>query len=454
MTTSAPRKNLLIIDDDRLFGQSSAAYLADFPIDILHAESGKDGLAICRSKKIDIVLLDQKLPDTTGEQIFPSILSSHEQIKIIFITAYPDLRVAVEAVRKGAFDYLSKPFEPEELAHVVDKALKTLALEQYAQIRSYQCDIESRQHQLVGSSLAMETLTHLIQTASGTDAPVLITGETGTGKNQVARAIHYEGPKSNAPFISINCASLPENLIEAELFGYEKGAFTGADQTRKGVFELAEGGTLLLDEIGEIPLHLQSKLLQVLDEKIVRRLGGQVVIPVDVRIIAATNVHVEIALEQGLFRRDLYYRLSIIRIHLPPLRERREDISLLADHFIRKFVPTLPVTLSDAESRRLHLYDWPGNIRELSNVIERATILRDDGGIHPSRLIGGPVVANDSYTFEEDSVDETTDLTLKTMEKKHIERVLAIHSRNFTRTAQSLGVSRSTLMRKIDQYGI
>ncbi|MEW5745734.1 MAG: sigma-54 dependent transcriptional regulator [Nitrospirota bacterium] len=322
MGAGSHKKTLLIIDDDKLLCDAVKDYFGRNSIEVLIANSGGDGLAQCGAAKVDVVLLDQNLPDAEGHTLCPSILKHNEQSKIIFITAHPSFDGAIKAIRAGAHDYLSKPFELEELSLAIGQALKTLALEKVAQVEDYKSHKASEGTVLIGQSDELLEIARLVELASTADVPVLITGETGTGKNVVAKAVHYKSTARKDAFISINCAALPENLIEAELFGYEKGAFTGAATSKRGIFEMAEGGTLLLDEIGEMPMHLQSKLLSVLEDKQIKRLGGDTIRPVDVRIVAATSADLENVLGKT-FRSDLYYRLSVIRVHIPPLRERR-----------------------------------------------------------------------------------------------------------------------------------
>lgn len=444
------KKTLLIIDDDRIFCETVRDYLTGDAREVLTAHTAKDGLAACSRQKIDVVLLDQNLPDGEGHTLCPSILKQNDQTKIIFATAYPSFENAVKALKAGAADYLSKPFELGELNLAVGRAFRTLELEQVEQVQNYQTAKAGTEAVVIGGRGLAETL-RLVELAASSDSPVLITGETGTGKTLVAKTIHYKSAAAMAPFISINCAALPENLIEAELFGYEKGAFTSAVARKRGIFEMAEGGTLFLDEIGEMPLHLQTKLLSVIEDKQVRRLGGESTRPVNVRIIAATGVDIESCLGKT-FRKDLYYRLSVIRIHIPALRERRECIPILCDHLLRQLPGSREIKINDDELSRLKAYDWPGNVRELKNILERAVILQSGPEIRPSELIRetgdrrGPV----PVAF----VSDDPIVTLEEMEKNHIRQVLAGLSGNITRTAKALGISLSTLKRKIKDYGL
>lgn len=439
------KATLLIIDDDSLFCDSVKEFLND-SLDIFIAHNADDGIRTCSKYKIDVVLLDQNLPDAEGYTLCPLILKYNEQTKIIFITAYPSFDGAVKAIRAGAYDYLSKPFELEELKLTIDNALKNLALEKVAQVEDYRISKESEETALIGGEKLSE-VKRLIDLAAETDAPVLITGETGTGKNVVARAIHFKSQRKGA-FISINCSTLPENLIEAELFGYEKGAFTGAHASRKGIFEMAEGGTLFLDEIGEMPVHLQTKLLNVLEDKKIKRLGGEIIRPIYVRIIAATNTNIKESIGRR-FRPDLYYRLSVIEIHMPPLRERKEDIPDLSEYLLKKIAGP-GVSLEKDEIKKLKEYDWPGNIRELKNVLERAFLIQKGKTLRPSELLG----KGSRKIYQEIASFEGEIATLEEMERNHIKNALDRLSGNLTRTASALGISLSTLKRKLREYNL
>jgi DNA-binding NtrC family response regulator len=420
---------------------------------VLAVHTAKDCLEVCSRTRVDVLLLDQKLPDGDGHAFCPAILKYNDQTKIIFSTAYPSFENAVKAIRAGAHDYLSKPFELEELGLAVNQALRMLDLEKVEQIQNFKNDREIEETILIGGSGGMREIRHMVGLAASEDAPVIITGETGTGKNVVARAIHFAGPFKKAPFISLNCSAIPENLIEAELFGYARGAFTGATAERKGFFEMAEGGTLFLDEIGEMPLHLQSKLLGVLEDKKIKRIGEDSIRQIETRIMAATSVDLEEAISGKTFRRDLYYRLGVIKIHIPPLRDRRPDIPELCLHLLKKVGRGRDVGLAEDEMGRLMEYDWPGNVRELKNVLERAVILQKGPDIRPSDLLCGasgaavspaPVIPGDAES----------PLTLEGLERGHIKNVLASFSGNYTRTAKALGISLNTLKRKLKSYGL
>jgi DNA-binding NtrC family response regulator len=453
MNTEKTKRTLLVIDDDRVFGEAVRDYLADRSLEVLLAHRAADGLTLCSLRKIDIVVLDQQLPDAEGHTLCQTILKYNEQAKIIFATAYPSFESAVKAIRAGAHDYLSKPFDLEELSLAVKQALRTLELEQVAEIQDYQRTRESDEATIVGGEGFAETL-RLVELAASTDSNALITGETGTGKTLVAKTIHYKSRLCKAPFISINCAALPENLIEAELFGHEKGSFTGAVAAKRGIFEMAEGGTLFLDEIGEIPMHLQAKLLSVIEEKRARRVGGESFRPVNARVIAATSVNLEDLLGKT-FRKDLYFRLSVIRIHLPPLRERRRDIPELCRHLMSQLCRGKDVRIEEPEMIKLMSYDWPGNVRELKNVLERAVLLQKGPALAPSDLLAmsvGP--AEDRQAAPCPPVHSSDEiLTLEEVEQRHIQSVLDKLSGNLTRASKALGISLSTLKRKLRGQG-
>ncbi len=443
------KKTLLIIDDEKVFCDTVRDFLESDQLDVLAAHTGAEGLTVCSSRKVDVVLLDQKLPDGEGHTLAPAILEKNDQAKIIFVTAFPSFENAVTAVRSGAHDYLSKPFDIEELKITIENALRTLDLERVEQIQNYARDKDREASNIIGNSASFIEVVRLVDMASSMDGPVLITGETGTGKNLVAKTIHYKSPFGRSAFISINCAALPENLIEAELFGYEKGSFTGAVGAKKGLFEIADGGTVFLDEIGDMPLHLQTKLLSVLEDKKVRRIGGTAATSVNVRVIAATNADLEQALGKT-FRKDLYYRLSVVRIHIPPLREHREDIPELCSHLLSKIAPGQPIELPGPELAKLKEYDWPGNVRELRNILERALFLQKGSVLAPSLLIAKPsTAAGYPHTTSPDGIK-----TLAQAERELIQGTLAALASNLTQTAKSLGISLSTLKRKLKEYGL
>jgi len=446
------RRTLLIIDDDFVYGRAISDHMGSDILVARHAGSAEEGLALCRDMRPDVVLLDQKLPDAEGHTLCREILAHNPEAKILFITAHPSFENAVEGIKEGAFDYLSKPLELDQLELAIHRALKTIDLERVAEVHNYEMEKSKADMKLVGLKGGLAGVAMQINRAALVDAPVLITGETGTGKNRVARAIHDLSPYHAMPFISVNCASLPADLIEAELFGYEKGAFTGAHSPRKGLFEMAEGGTLLLDEIGEMPVHLQSRLLGVLDDKVLRRLGGTTFRKVQVRIIAATSVELEQAIAGRLFREDLYYRLSVVRIKVPPLRERVIDIPELCRYILNQVSGGRNMELTKEQIQELKRYPWPGNVRELRNIIERSVILAQDTEIRPSQLLtsAGQEVPLKSRVPRAVNTEEI--IPLEEVERSHIASALSHFSGNYTRAAKSLGISLSTIKRKARQF--
>jgi DNA-binding NtrC family response regulator len=448
--THSSKKTLLIIDDEKVLCRSVRDYLESDRLEVLAAHTSAEGLEICSTKRVDIVLLDQKLPDGEGHALAPAILEKNDQAKIIFITAFPSFENAVTAVRLGAHDYLSKPFDIKELRLTVENTLRTLDLERVEQVQNYAHEKEREFTVIVGDSGPFAEVVRLVEMAAAMDGPVLITGETGTGKNLIAKAIHYKSSFSRSSIISINCAALPENLIEAELFGYEKGAFTGATGAKKGLFEIADGGTVFLDEIGDMPLHLQTKLLGVLEDKTVRRIGSTAVTPVNVRVIAATNAELENSLGRT-FRKDLYYRLSVVRIHIPPLREHPEDIRKLCSFLLPRISRGHASELPDEEIAKLMAYDWPGNVRELRNILERALFLQKGLMLQPSLLLVRPGNAPKALNGTSDA---GAIKTLAQAERESIENALKALSGNLAQTSRTLGISLSTLKRKLKEYGL
>jgi DNA-binding NtrC family response regulator len=442
----------LIIDDDELFCEAVTEHLEDEGFEVLSAHRGFDGLKLCSEHRVDVVLLDENLPDIKGHALCPSIREASERCKIVFVTAQPSFNVAVKALRAGADDYLSKPVELEQVSLIVSRAARIIALERDAGVARFQGERESKRAALVGVSPAFEQQQIFVELAGQVDATVLLTGETGTGKSVTARAIHYRSERAGRSFLEVNCAALPENLIESELFGHSKGSFTGASTNRRGLFEVADGGTLLLDEIGEMPVNLQTKLLSVLEDGRFRRVGSESEQKTDVRVIAATNQPLE-NLVGGALRSDLYYRLSVLRFEVPPLRARPEDIGPFCAHILASFGKDL--RLGEGELERLSRYDWPGNVRELRNVLERAAILQTGPTIYPSRVLMSADTQPWSEPPETESVESRGGVeTLGEIERQHILRALDVYEWNYSQTARALGIALSTLKRKLKSFGL
>ena len=457
------RFNILIIDDDTLFCDAVTMSAPDASIRFFTAHTAASGLSLCRQERMDVVLLDQRLPDRSGAEICPEILAENQQSKIIFTTAYPNIDTAVQAVKTGAFDYLTKPFDIEGLMFILKKALRIAELEHVEEISSWQQDRKKEATVFLGGSEAAGRVRDAVNIAAGTDAPILLTGLTGTGKSFLARCIHFQSQLAKRPFISINCGSLPENLIESELFGHEKGAFTGATKMRRGIFEMADSGTLFLDEIGTLPVHLQVKLLGVLDDGCIQRIGSEKRKQVDVRIITATNLDMEQAIRDKTFREDLFYRLSVLHIHLPPLKERLDDIEVLCEFFLQKSGQGASFFLEANELELLRRYSWPGNIRELKNIIDRAVLIAEDDTLKPSQLLGvltnrSGMVLNGSFAEENVKKSFTIPVNriklkpLVEIERDHIYHVMEQLDQNQTRAAEVLGIARSTLVRKLKHF--
>jgi len=372
-------KRVLVIEDDETVREVLRSFLGQKGFEVTLAQNGESGLDLLRAEKFDLVFTDLVMPGISGMEVLKEVVASKIAVPVVVMTAFGTVQTAVEAMRIGAFDYITKPFNLDELMIVLDKALSVAKLQKENRMLKMQLKNKYNFEGLVGDSPSMQVVYELIEKIADTDSTVLITGESGTGKELIAKTIHYNSlSRAGGPFVPLNCAAIPKDLLESELFGHEKGAFTGAINTRIGRFELAQGGTLLLDEVGELDPSLQVKLLRILQEREFERVGGVKTIKVDVRILAATNKDLEKVTKEGKFREDLFYRLNVIPLHLPPLRQRVEDIALLTAHFIEEFSRKRKreaFTFSSDAMRCLLKYPWPGNVRELENLIERLTIL-------------------------------------------------------------------------------
>lgn len=443
------KARILVVDDEAPMRESLKDWLMEEGYEVGLATSGQEAIAMARKKSWDVILLDLKMPGMDGVETLQRLKGKEMNIEaeILMMTAYATVDTAVQAMKEGAFDYLVKPFSPDEIEMQIKKIVthRELVLENI--LLRQKLEERSEYDEIVGKSDVMQKIYDLISQVAPTDSTVLITGESGTGKELIAQAIHGNSQRCYMPFIAVSCGALPDSLLESELFGYEKGAFTGADYTKKGRFELADKGTLFLDEIGDISLKTQVDLLRVLQQKEFRRLGGQEEIKVDVRILAATNQDLEKAISENRFREDLFYRLNVISIHVPPLRERKEDIPLLAKAFISRYCLELnkePVTIASTAMQLLMDYNWPGNVRELENIIERALVIGR----------GIEIVTDDLPFSRKELGTEALPNSLKLMEKMHIKKILEEMGWNISKAARVLEIDRQTLYNKIEKYHI
>lgn len=433
---------LLIVEDDESIALGIKLFFEGRGYDVINTETGANGLSIALREIPDTVILDLRLPDINGIEVLREIKKDYPEISVIIMTGYGEIGEAVMAMKLGAEYFFQKPIDMNELAVIVEKSLGIKQIKQEAVLS------RGSPYPIIGRGMQTQGLLHMINLlASNPSTTVLIRGETGTGKELVARNIHSLSSRRDKPFVDINCASIPENIFESELFGYEAGAFTDAKKTKKGLFELADGGTLFLDEIGDLPQNAQAKILKVIENKTLKRLGGTRDINVDVRIIAATNKDLENLTKKGSFREDLYYRLNVIPLVISPLRERPEDIPLIAVFLleeIKKAVGKKEIGgFTDEAINLLVSYKWPGNVRELRNVIERAAILCRQGDISVKHLI-----------LPDEKPGAETLMTLSEIEQTHIKNVLRLTDGNRTRAAQILGVARSTLNEKIKLFNL
>jgi DNA-binding NtrC family response regulator len=450
--TDKPLRKVLLIDDDASLRRVTEYSLQSAGFQVISAADGKQGLAAFRVDHPEVVITDIQMPGLSGYEVLQQIKAERPETLVIVVTAFTSVEKAVEAMKQGAHDYLAKPFSRDELVLVVDKAFDLLGLQNENRRLRDELERHIDFSHMVGISDVMQDVFEVVRRVAPTEASVLITGESGTGKELIARAIHQGSSRSKEPFVAINCAAIPATLLESELFGHVRGAFTGAVRDRAGKFEQADGGTLFLDEVGEMPLELQPKLLRVLQEMEVEPLGGKVR-SVNVRIIAATNQDVETALQEGRFREDLYYRLAVIPIELPPLRERVEDVPLLVKHFLKRFGGGSPVDISDAALERLSAYSWHGNVRELQNVVERMVVLNNDEKLDVQHL-PAKVRTTPSSLRSQVVVLPPEGYSLETLEKEVVVQALERNDWNQTRAAAFLQVPRHTLIYRMEKYDI
>ena len=439
---------ILIVDDEAIVRESLRDWMSDVGNQVLTAENGHQALEIIEKEKPGIAIVDLIMPGMDGIELLKRAKEIYPNIEVIIITAYGSIPTAINAMREGAYDYIEKPFCPERAELLVNKLAEHQRLVEENISLHQKLEERYRFENIIAKSPKMQQVIEVIRVVAKSNATVLIVGESGTGKELVARAIHSQSYRKDKPFIAVSCAALPESLLESELFGHEKGSFTGAHAQRKGKFEVANRGSLFLDEIGEMSANIQVHMLRVLEEREFTRVGGDELIKVDVRVISATNKDMKKAVADSQFREDLYYRLNVVSIELPPLRERKEDIPLLAEHFLNKFAVENQkeiIDFSPGATDFLLKYEWPGNVRELENAVERAVIL-----------------ANNSYIEARDMPQENVPMTssssveksLRESEKKCILAILKETRGNFSEAARTLGISRATLYNKIKAYGL
>jgi len=443
---------ILVADDEKNIREGLREALALDGYEVVTAADGREALEEVTRGEVDLLITDLKMPRLSGEELLKSVAAQLPTMPVIILTGHGTIESAVQAMHDGAYDFLTKPVNLDRLSLLVKRALTSR--EMAVQNRAMQEELERRSGfaSIIGRSAEMKHVFEMVRQVAPSRSSVLITGESGSGKEMIAEALHYNSPRKDKPFIKLHCAALTESLLESELFGHEKGAFTGAIARKRGRFELAHLGTLFLDEIGEINQNVQIKLLRVLEEKKFERVGGEETIEVDVRLMAATNRDLKEAISRGAFREDLYYRLNVVNIHIPPLRERKEDIPLLVAAFLREFIQENGKQIEgiDAKARlALYNYSWPGNVRQLRNSVESAVVLSKGTTITLDDL--PPNIRGDSGT---DSLRLHVGASLADVEKEVIRSTLAREGGNKSRTAEILGIGRKTLHRKIEEYGL
>jgi len=437
--------SILIVDDEASVRDSLYSWFIEDGYVVECAENAKIALSMLETKSFDIVLADIKMPGMDGLEMQRRIKTLNKDSIVIIMTAFASVDTAVRALKDGAYDYITKPFDPDDLSHLIRNATKQIDLQKENEVLKEKVSNLDNVEDLIGNSKAMKKVLKEVESVSHSNASVIITGESGTGKELIARAIHSNSTRKFFPLVSVHCGALTESLLESELFGHEKGAFTGAMYNRKGRFEMADGGTIFLDEIATISTKMQVELLRVLESKTFMRVGGNKEISSDFRVICATNRDLKKMVENGTFREDLYYRLNVVNISIPPLRERTEDIPLLVEYFISKYCVSMSkdlVSIDRNALKRLEEFEFPGNVRELENMIERAIVIGNGKEIHLKDLpLGKDIIAN---TVE--SLDE--------LENKHVLQILNKYDWNITRAAKALNVDRVTLYSKIKKYNL
>jgi len=438
---------IFIVDDELVMRKSLSGWLKRDGYDVDTAESGEEAIEKLKQTRFDLLLVDIKMEGISGLEVLKHVRENDPDMAVVMITAYGSISTAIEAMKNGAYDYLLKPFDPDELGLLIEKIIEQQAQARENLFLKEQYKDRTRFESMIGQSKPMQEVFDLIRDVAPMESTVLITGETGSGKGLAAKAIHTNSPRCEGPFVLVNCGAIPEHLMESELFGHQKGAFTDAKEMKKGRLELAHEGTLFLDEIGEISMRMQIDLLRVLEDRVFYRVGGTQPIEADFRVVAATNRNLNQAIKNETFREDLYFRLNVIAFQMPPLRERKEDIPLLAEHFLRRFSQETnkPIDkISRAAIDEMMLYEWPGNVRELENAIERAVVVGKEREIRPEDL---PFCRLDDPIL----IPKTA---LKDIEKAHIEKILHNNQWNIAKSSKILGIDRTTLYSKIKRYCI
>ncbi|MEW6234433.1 MAG: sigma-54 dependent transcriptional regulator [Candidatus Omnitrophota bacterium] len=452
------RGAVLIVDDEKGMRHILSRLLADEGYSVETAGSGDEALGKIVQDSFDVAMIDIRMPGMDGLTLLDRLREESPDTSVIMMTAYGTIEDAVSAMKRGAYEFITKPFNNDEVIHIIGNAFERKRLLDRNRYLSQALEERKQLEGLIGESRPMQALYRLIEKVAPTDSTVLILGESGTGKELVARALHNQSKRKDEKFIAVNCGALPRELIESELFGHEKGSFSGAHQRKIGLMESADGGSLLLDEIGDLPLELQVKILRVLEQKEIRRIGSVNPKTVDVRIVAATNRDLQDDVQQGAFRQDLFYRLSIMDLRLPPLRERKEDIPLLVDHFIARFNQKLNRSVEGISPEALRLlmnYDWPGNVRELENAIQRCMILRDSGVIGeediPSSATAAAKIAVPNLA---DPCEVTLPRAREAFERHYLKQLLEANNGNVTQSALMAGIGRRTLQELMKKYGL
>jgi two-component system response regulator AtoC len=455
------QKSVLVADDDASIRSLLRQLLTDEGYSVTEAATGTEVVAQVAESSPDLVIMDVRMPELDGIEALPKVKSASPKTSVLIMTAFGSSNAAIKAMELGAFDYITKPFELDKISHTVKRAFDYQDLAQEVEVLRDEISSLVQTERIVGNSPPMQEVYKTVGKVAKADATVLITGESGTGKELVAEALHYNSNRRSGPMVKVSCAALPETLLEAELFGHEKGSFTGAMTQRRGRFEMADKGTIFLDEIGEMTVPTQTKLLRVLQERKIERIGSNLPIKVDIRIVVATNKDLQKQVEQSKFRDDLYYRLNVINIHMPPLRDRKEDIPSLVEHFLAKHrysATAQPAAISEEAIRRLMEYNWPGNVRELENVIERAVVLSRGQIITSRELPFGDHEAGEGEDSEGDADAKGDSSFFKKsvaqFEKDLIMKALRDANANRSKAAEMLGIYRRLLYAKIKEYGL